>query len=88
MAVIRNLVVKIGADIGGLSKGLKTAQGKIRQISQTMGKLGSSLTMKVTMPLLAIMGTVNKVSAGVGAVLGPECYYTVQVSIVGVIGQI
>ena len=29
MAVIRNLVVKIGADIGGLVKGLKTAQQKL-----------------------------------------------------------
>ena len=33
MAVIRNLVVKIGADISGLSKGLKTAQQKLEKVS-------------------------------------------------------
>ncbi len=52
MAVIRNLVVKIGADISGLSKGLKTAQSKLMKLSGSLTSIGTSLTMKVTMPLV------------------------------------
>jgi len=52
VAIIRNLVVKIGADISGLSKGLKSAQSKLMGISKGLTSIGSSLTMKVTMPLV------------------------------------
>ncbi len=52
MAVIRNLVVKIGADISSLSKGLKTAQSKLMKLSGSLTSIGTSLTMKVTMPLV------------------------------------
>lgn len=54
MAVIRNLVVKIGADISGLSKGLKTAQTKMQKLSSSLTSIGTSLTMKVTMPLVML----------------------------------
>lgn len=54
MAVIRNLVVKIGADISGLSKGLKTAQTKLQKLSSGLTSIGTSLTMKVTMPLVML----------------------------------
>lgn len=54
MAIIRNLVVKIGADISGLSKGLKTAQTKLQKLSSGLTSIGTSLTMKVTMPLVMI----------------------------------
>ena len=56
MAVIRNLVVKIGADISGLSKGLKNAQTQLNKVSKNLGKIGSTLTRNVTVPLLT-MGT-------------------------------
>lgn len=52
MAVIRNLVVKIGADISSLSKGLKAAQTKLNKLSKGLTSIGTSLTMKVTMPLV------------------------------------
>jgi len=52
VAVIRNLVVKIGADISSLSKGLKTAQSKLMKLSSSLTSIGTSLTMKVTMPLV------------------------------------
>lgn len=54
MAIIRNLVVKIGADISGLSKGLKTAQTKLQKLSSGLTSIGTSMTMKVTMPLVML----------------------------------
>ena len=38
MAVIRNLVVKIAADISSLSKGLDNAQKKIQKVSASLTK--------------------------------------------------
>lgn len=52
MAVIRNLVVKIGADISGLSKGLKQAQNQMLNISNKLASIGSGLMLKVTLPLM------------------------------------
>lgn len=52
MAVIRNLVVKIGADISGLSKGLKSAQKHLLKVSKEIEKIGKDLTVKVTTPLI------------------------------------
>lgn len=54
MAVIRNLVVNIGADISGLSKDLQTAQTRIIKLSSSLTSIGTSLTMKVTMPLVLL----------------------------------
>ena len=54
MAVIRNLVVKIGADISGLNKGLKAAQSKLLGISNKLAGIGTSLSLKVTMPLVLL----------------------------------
>ena len=54
MAIIRNLVVKIGADISSLSKGLRTAQSRLTKFSRSLTSIGTSLTMKVTMPLVLL----------------------------------
>lgn len=77
MAVIRNLVVKIGADISGLSKGLKSAQSKLTKLSSSLTSIGSSLTMKVTMPLvmlakqcLDVSGTFEQSMANASSVSG------------------
>ncbi len=51
LALIRNLVVKIGADISSLSKGLANAQSKIQNMSNSLTGIGQSLTMSVTVPL-------------------------------------
>lgn len=54
MAVIRNLVVKIAADISSLSKGLDTAQKKIQKVAGAFTKVGSKLTASITVPLVAL----------------------------------
>ena len=63
MAVIRNLVVKVGADISGLTKGLRSAQNKILSVSKSMGKIGTNLSMKVTMPIMLLGKKVVDTSA-------------------------
>ena len=54
MAVIRNLVVKIAADISSLSKGLQDAQKKIQKVSTAFTKAGTKLTASITAPILAL----------------------------------
>ena len=54
MAVIRNLVVKIAADISSLSKGLQTAQKQIQKVSAAFTKAGTKLTASITAPLVAL----------------------------------
>jgi prophage DNA circulation protein len=63
VAKIRNLVVKIGADISSLSKGLKTAQSKLMKLSSSLTSIGTSLTMKVTMPLVLLAKQALQTSA-------------------------
>ena len=63
VAVIRNLVVKIGADISSLSKGLMTAQSKLMKLSGSFTSVGTSLTMKVTMPLMLFAKQALRTSA-------------------------
>ncbi len=55
MAIIRNLVVKIGADISGLQRGLKQAQSKILGVSNSLANVGRSISLRVTAPL-ALLG--------------------------------
>ena len=54
MAVIRNLVVKIAADISSLSKGLSNAQKSIQKVSASFTKAGTKLTASITAPLVAL----------------------------------
>lgn len=54
MAVIRNLVVKIAADISSLSKGLQNAQKSIQKVASTFTKAGKTLTASITAPLVAL----------------------------------
>lgn len=54
MAVIRNLVVKIAADISGLSKGLKEAQSKLLGVSNKLSSIGTKLTLGITTPLVML----------------------------------
>lgn len=63
MAVIRNLVVKISADISSLSKGLQSAQKNLQKVSQTFTKIGGTLTASVTGPLVALGASIIKTSA-------------------------
>jgi len=63
LAVIRNLVVKIAADISSLSKGLQSAQKQIQKVASTFTKTGTKLTASITAPLMALGGTAVKISA-------------------------
>lgn len=65
MAVIRNLVVKIGADISNLSKGLKTAQQQLDKVSKKMSKVGNILTASFTLPLTTFATLAVKASSDV-----------------------
>lgn len=65
MAVIRNLVVKIGADISGLSKGLKSAQQKLEKVSRDLTKIGRTFTVNITAPLTAFATLAIKASSDV-----------------------
>lgn len=62
MAVIRNLVVKIAADISSLSKGLQTAQKKLKNISSSFTKIGTKMTASLTLPVVALGASVVNLS--------------------------
>lgn len=62
IAVIRNLVVKIAADISSLSKGLQTAQKQIQKVSSGFTKAGMKLAASINAPLMALGGAAVKVS--------------------------
>ncbi|MDE6604783.1 MAG: phage tail tape measure protein [Clostridia bacterium] len=62
MAVIRNLVVKIAADISSLSSGLQTAQKKLQSVASGFTKIGTKLTASVTVPLVALATAAVNVS--------------------------
>ena len=63
MAVIRNLVVKIAADISGLSKGLQQAQSKLMSMSNSLSGIGTNLSLKITAPLILLGKTALNTSA-------------------------
>ena len=62
MAIIRNLVVKISADISSLSKGLQRASKNLEKVSRSFTKIGTSLTTKITMPLIGLGTIIAKTS--------------------------
>lgn len=62
MAVIRNLVVKIAADISSLSKGLQNAQKQIQKVSAVFTKTGTKLTASITAPLVALGASAVNIS--------------------------
>ena len=60
---IASMFARIGADTRGLEKGLSRAEGRIKSTGQKMGRLGSTLTTAVTLPLLGLAAGVLKVGA-------------------------
>ena len=62
MAIIRNLVVKIAADISSLSKGLQTAQKQIQKVASSFTRAGTKLTAGVTAPLVALGASAINIS--------------------------
>ncbi|MDW7651319.1 MAG: phage tail tape measure protein [Bacillota bacterium] len=53
MAVIRNIVVKIGADISSLQKGLQDASKSLEKTGKKLSNLGGKLTTGLTLPIAA-----------------------------------
>ncbi len=62
MAVIRNLVVKINADISGLKKGLKQAEYSMKRVGGSLSKIGGLMSLGITAPLSAMVGMITKTS--------------------------
>lgn len=62
MAIIRSLLVKVGADISDLQKGLTSAQKKLEKSSRELAQLGGNLTRNLTLPLLAVGGAATKMA--------------------------
>ncbi|MBV1758140.1 MAG: hypothetical protein KMY55_09905 [Dethiosulfatibacter sp.] len=54
MAVIKNLIVRAGADFSELEKELASASKKISKAGKELGKVGKSMTMAVTLPIVGI----------------------------------
>ena len=57
--------VKRGADINGLSKGMKTVQQQLDKVSKKMSKVGKSLTASITVPLLSFATLAVKASSDI-----------------------
>jgi len=53
LATIANLLVKIGADIENLKKGMTEAQNKVNKTADAFKKAGTVMTVGVTAPLIA-----------------------------------
>ena len=76
MATIGNLVVKIGADISGLSGGIDTARQKIGDLGRTMAGIGAGMAAGSTAPIVAgrkaaiIFGEVHNGGIGNGVNTG------------------
>lgn len=54
MATIRSLIVKVGADISSLQKGMDKAQRRIKKASANLTQTGMSLTKGITLPVIGI----------------------------------
>ena len=63
MAIIRNLVVKISADISSLSSSLTTAQKNLESLSRSITSIGSDLTKSITVPLAGLGTAAVKTTA-------------------------
>jgi TP901 family phage tail tape measure protein len=61
---IQRLFVEISADLSGLRKGLGQAQEEVNRFSSGVGKIGSTLTKSVALP---VAGAATAASAGIAA---------------------
>lgn len=65
MAVLRNVVVKIGADISELQKGLQEASKQLEKTSKTLDSVGDKLTKGLTLPIVAATAGILKLGMDV-----------------------
>ncbi|MEA1961283.1 MAG: hypothetical protein U9N81_08455 [Bacillota bacterium] len=60
MAIIRKIVVKVGADISDLQKGLENARTSLEKTGKKLTNLGGKLSTSLTLPLAAASAGVLK----------------------------
>jgi len=60
MAVVRNIVVRVGADISDLQKGLSAAQRSMSSVGKTLSAAGKTLATSLTLPVLALGAAIGK----------------------------
>lgn len=63
MAIIRNVVVRIGADISQLQKGLKEAQATMENVGDKLMGIGETLSTALTLPILGAGAAMLKAGA-------------------------
>lgn len=63
MANIATLLVKIGADIGELEKGLDRATKKLNDVSKKMSDVGKTMTTRLTLPIVTGFGLAVKAAS-------------------------
>ncbi|MCX7749159.1 MAG: phage tail tape measure protein [Clostridia bacterium] len=63
MAVIRNLVVKVTADIGSLKKGLQEAQDTMSNVGKQLSGAGKTMSAALTLPLAGMAAASLKAGA-------------------------
>lgn len=54
MGIVRNLLVRVGADLTDLQKKLKQAQKMFKNLGKDLNKIGESMTKKITVPIVAV----------------------------------
>ena len=60
---LSDLVVGIGADTRGLTRGLNTAQRKVRDFSRAMQSAGKTMSASITAPVVALGAAATKTAA-------------------------
>lgn len=53
MGIVRNLLVRVGADLTDLQKKLKQAQKMFKNLGKDLNKIGEGMTKKITVPIVA-----------------------------------
>jgi len=69
VAVAATMWVQIGAKVDNFNKGMRSASKTLTDVSKSMGATGKSLTMGVTLPLLAIGAAAFKASSEMNAAM-------------------
>lgn len=63
MAIVRNILVRVGADISALQKNLQDASKYMNKAGRQLTSIGESLTMGITLPIAAIGTGIVKMGA-------------------------
>lgn len=64
MGIVRNLLVRVGADLTDLQKKLKNAQKMFKNAGKDLQRTGESLTKNVTSPILAVGTALTAMTLG------------------------